>query len=346
MEITYSFVIPVFNRPVEIKELLESMQQLKFDKPFEVVIVEDGSTNTSKDIIEGFSEVLNISYFQKPNSGPGDSRNYGMKRAKGNYFLILDSDVILPPYYLSQVDKELQKQFVHCFGGPDAAHGNFSPVQKAINYSMTSLLTTGGIRGGKKMVGKFQPRSFNMGLSKEAFEASGGFGRIHPGEDPDLALRLRKKNYETRLFPEAYVYHKRRIDWSKFYQQVYKFGLVRPILNKWHPDSAKPTFWFPSLFITGFLLSVILLLFGIIELFFIFCLYFAVIFVHSLIQNTSVEIAVYSVWATIVQFLGYGFGFCQSTYYIRILNEAPEKRFPKLFFQDAKKTEGLNENTV
>lgn len=346
MEITYSFIIPVFNRPIEIKELLESMRQLKFDRPFEVVIVEDGSTVPAKDIVDGFAEDLTISYFMKPNSGPGDSRNYGMKRAKGNYFLILDSDVILPPYYLSEVDKSLKQHFVHCFGGPDAAHGDFSPIQKAINYSMTSFLTTGGLRGGKRSIGKFQPRSFNMGLSKEAFEASEGFGRIHPGEDPDLALRLLENGYETCLFPEAYVYHKRRIDWTKFYQQVYKFGLVRPVLNKWHPDSKKLTFWFPSVFMAGLVLSLLLALFGFPQLLFFYGIYFVIIFFHSLLQNLSLEIAAYSVWATLVQFLGYGFGFCRSSYYLRILNEAPEKRFPKLFFKDAKKTEGLNQNPV
>ena len=346
MEITYSFIIPVFNRPTEIKELLESMRELKFRQAFEVVIVEDGSSIPSNEVVERFSDDLNISYYRKSNSGPGDSRNYGMQRAKGNYFLILDSDVILPPYYLSEVDQALKEHFTHCFGGPDAAHGDFSPVQKAINYSMTSFLTTGGIRGGKMMIGEFQPRSFNMGLSREAFEASGGFGRIHPGEDPDLALRLQKCGYETNLFPEAYVYHKRRIDWSKFYQQVYKFGLVRPILNQWHPSSKKPTFWFPSLFITGMILSLILALFGLPEFLYLYGVYFLVIFGHSMIQNTSIMIAAYSVWATLVQFLGYGFGFCKSTYYLRIRNEAPEKRFPKLFFQDAKKTEDLNQNPV
>src|SRR5690606_21904065 len=160
------------------------------------------------------------------NTGPGDSRNFGMKNARGNYFLILDSDVILPSQYLKEVDKALRKEFVHCFGGPDAAHSNFTPIQKAINYSMTSMLTTGGIRGRKQMIGKFQPRSFNMGISKEAFEASGGFGKIHPGEDPDLALRLQKSGFDTMLFPKAFVYHKRRIDWDNFYDQVYKFGLV------------------------------------------------------------------------------------------------------------------------
>jgi glycosyltransferase involved in cell wall biosynthesis len=335
MEISYSFVIPVYNRPQEIRELLESMRKLQFDNTFEIVIVEDGSTDDSREVVSGFSGELNISYYQKPNSGPGDSRNYGMSRAKGNYFLILDSDVILPSQYLTEVDKELQQEFVHCFGGPDAAHQEFSPVQKAINYAMTSFFTTGGIRGGKKQVGKFQPRSFNMGLSKKAFEATGGFGRIHPGEDPDLALRLQKSGFSTRLFQEAFVYHKRRIDWQKFYQQVHKFGLVRPILNKWHPASAKLTFWFPTLFMAGLLLAVGLAFFDSFYLLLAYAAYLILLFLHSLAINLSLTIALYSVWASLVQFSGYGLGFCLSTYYIRILNQDPEKRFPKLFFQHA-----------
>lgn len=338
MEVSYSFIIPVFNRPDEIKELLRSMQEFKFDHPFEVVIVEDGSSVDSAGVVADFSDSLNIKYFKKPNTGPGDSRNVGMQKASGNYFLILDSDVILPPYYLSEVDKALSRRFVHCFGGPDAAHGSFSPVQKAINYSMTSFLTTGGIRGGKHQVGKFQPRSFNMGLSKEAFLVSGGFGRIHPGEDPDLALRLQKKGFETALFPNAYVYHKRRIDWEKFFRQVYKFGLVRPILNRWHPQSAKVTFWFPSVFLIFFFLSVLLTFLGVPAVFFFFCLYFLVIFMHSLVLSGNGVIAAYSVWAVLVQFFGYGLGFCRSTYYIRFLKENPEKRFPKLFYKHATKT--------
>ena len=335
MELSFSFIIPVYNRPGEIRELLESMQKLEYDQPFEVVIVEDGSSISSEDVVQEYFEKLNISYLKKPNSGPGDSRNYGMKRALGNYFLILDSDVILPPQYLAEVEKELKNQYVDCFGGPDAAHEGFSDLQKAINYAMTSFLTTGGIRGGKKMVGKFQPRSFNMGLSKKAFLASGGFCRIHPGEDPDLALRLQKSNFKTRLFPEAFVYHKRRIDWKKFHLQVKKFGMVRPILNQWHPQSAKLTYWFPTLFSFGLIAALILAFCGNLWLLSFYGLYFLIIFLHSLYLNRDLKIAVLSVGAVLVQFLGYGFGFCKATCYLRILNSDPEKQFPQLFFKNA-----------
>lgn len=334
MKTSFSFIIPVYNRPQEIGELLKSMQQLVYEQDFEIVIVEDGSELTSEAVVETFSGELDISYYRKENSGPGDSRNFGMKKARGNYFLILDSDVLLPPEYLAKVEEHLKKDFVHCFGGPDAAHEGFSQVQKAINYSMTSFLTTGGIRGGRKMIDKFQPRSFNMGLSKEAFEATDGFGKIHPGEDPDLALRLQKSGFRTAFFSEAFVYHKRRINWKKFYQQVYKFGLVRPILNQWHPESAKITFWFPTLFSAGFILALLLIIFEVYILFYVFIFYLLLLFIHSLIKNRSLQVAFLSLRAALVQFFGYGFGFCRSTYYIRMMNKNPKKKFPQLFFQD------------
>lgn len=337
MELSFSFIIPVYNRPDEIRELLESMLRLQFFEDFEIVIVEDGSSLSCKNVVEDFENSLNISYFSKNNSGPGDSRNFGMKRAKGNYFLILDSDVILPPDYLEKVKGSLERSICHCFGGPDAAHPDFSDLQKAISYSMTSFFTTGGIRGGKKGVGKFQPRSFNMGLSKEAFEASGGFGRIHPGEDPDLALRLQKMDFETVLFPEVRVFHKRRLSWEKFYRQVYKFGLVRPILNRWHKGSGKITFWFPSVFILGFLVSIFLFFLEIKIFLLIYCIYFLLIILDASFRNRSISIGFMALWASLVQFSGYGFGFCRSTFYLGFLKKDPEKVFPQLFFSDDKK---------
>lgn len=338
MELSYSFIIPVYNRPQEVRELLQSMLLLEYTNPFEVVIVEDGSTIPSEEVVKDFSGELDISYYTKPNSGPGDSRNFGMRKSRGNYFLILDSDVILPPQFLTEVDRELRNGFVHCFGGPDAAHKGFTDLQKAINYTMTSFLTTGGIRGGKKRVGKFEPRSFNMGLSKEAFLASGGFGSIHPGEDPDLALRLQKEHFSSRLFPEAFVYHKRRIDWQKFFLQVKKFGLVRPILNEWHPESAKITFWFPTIFSLGFIAAVIFAAFGWPWLLFMYLVYFVLLFLHSLYLNRSLKIAFLSILAAMIQFFGYGFGFCKATCYLRFMNAPAEVLFPQLFFKNAQKT--------
>jgi len=332
MDLHFSFIVPVFNRPVEIEELLQSMSVLEYDKNYEIVIIEDGSTDTSAHIVEKFKETLSISYYKKPNTGPGDSRNYGMRKAKGNYFIILDSDVLLPSNYLKRVDSFLSKNFVHCYGGPDDAHKSFSNLQKAISYSMTSYLTTGGIRGRKNTVGKFQPRSFNMGLSKEAFEASKGFGDIHPGEDPDLTIRLWNLGYDTMLIADAKVFHKRRISWKKFYIQVNKFGLVRPILNQWHPSTAKITYWFPALFLLGMLIALVALFFG----FWYFIVgagfYFLLIFIGATITYKNILIGLQSILAVFIQFYGYGKGFLKSYYYIHILKKVPQKQFPKLFF--------------
>lgn len=327
----FSFIIPVYNRPEEVRELLSSFEGQDFKGDYEIIIVEDGSGLTAKKVVESFKN-LPLRYFFKTNSGPGPSRNYGMQRAKGDYFIILDSDCILPSTYLNIVHHELEKESVDFFGGPDAAHQDFTSLQKAINYSMTSLLTTGGIRGKKKTAGKFQPRSFNMGISKKAFVASGGFGKIHPGEDPDLTLRLWKLGFNSRFIADAYVYHKRRISWESFYRQVRKFGLVRPILNVWHPDSARLTYWFPTLFTFGAAISILLLLFGILPPFLLLMVYLLILMVDASVKNKSILIGFMAVFATLVQFVGYGLGFAESTLAVSWFKKLPQERFPHLFF--------------
>lgn len=328
-----SFIIPVYNRPDEIEELLDSLSKMKGDKTFEVVIVEDGSNISSEAIVQQFLNTLNISYYFKTNSGPGDSRNYGMRKAKGNYFIILDSDCIMPPSYLESALKSLNESYIDCFGGPDAAHQSFSNIQKAINFSMTSILTTGGIRGNKKSVDTFQPRSFNMGISKEAFEATKGFGKIHPGEDPDLSIRLWNKGFKTKLIPEAFVYHKRRISWSKFYKQVNKFGLARPILNKWHPHTKKITYWFPTLFILGLVCSLLLASYSVIYPLYIYLGYFLCCFLVSFIESKNLKVALFSVWAILIQFFGYGYGFLKATLKLAFSNKKAEELLPQMFFK-------------
>ncbi len=327
----YSVVVPVFNRPNEILELLESLSVQTFSD-FEVVIVEDGSTQTSEEVVKQFSTQLNIRYYYKDNSGPGDSRNYGMQMAGGNYFLILDSDCILPPEYMAEVDRSLREDYADCFGGTDTALDSFTDIQKAINFAMTSVLTTGGVRGASEKLGKFQPRSFNMGISEKAFRASGGFGRIHPGEDPDLTIRLWKLGFETRLFKSVSVYHKRRIDWGKFYTQVNKFGKVRPILNRWHPEYAKLTYFFPAAFLVGGVIACAALLLGSPYPILLYVLYFAACFLVSAVQNKSVKIGVLSLRAVITQFVGYGSGFLKSFWSVQVWGKKPESVFPGLFF--------------
>ena len=345
----FSIIIPVYNRPDEIKELLDSMLLSTYNEPYEIVIVEDGSSISCKEVVDQYASKLNISYYFKSNSGPGDSRNYGMRKANGDYFIIFDSDCIIPNQYLSEVSKELKRKYVDCFGGPDQALKSFSNIQKAINFTMTSFLTTGGIRGGSEKIDKFQPRSFNMGISKKAFEASNGFGNIHPGEDPDLSIRLWKMGFDTRLFTNCYVYHKRRIDWDKFTVQVSKFGKARPILNHWYPEYQKITYWFPTLFMLGLMasfLSLILLFdwnYNDWPLKFYFG-YFILIFLVSSIQNLNPIIGLFSVVAVWKQFKGYGFGFLESFFKINILRRKPEVAFPYLFFK--KPTTLIDEETV
>ena len=332
----FSIIIPVYNRPEEIEELLDSLIIQDYNKPFEIVIIEDGSAISCENIISNYSDKLSIAYFFKENSGPGDSRNFGMKRAKGDYFIIFDSDCIIPTNYLSEVELALNSDYIDCFGGPDKALDSFSDIQKAINFSMTSFLTTGGIRGGSEKIDKFQPRSFNMGISKKAFEASGGFGNIHPGEDPDLSIRLWKLGFNTKLLTQAFVYHKRRINWSKFYNQVFKFGKARPILNSWYPEFGKPTFFLPTLFIIGLDLAIIVMFFGLFYPILFYGFYFLLLFFVSSICNKSVKIGSLSLVAALIQFYGYGFGFLISFILITILKRNPKTEFPELFFKSNK----------
>jgi glycosyltransferase involved in cell wall biosynthesis len=328
----FSLIIPVYNRPDEVDELLESLSLQDYTDNFEVIIVEDGSSMRCDDVVRKYAGKLHLSYSFKENSGPGDSRNYGMKKAKGDYFIIFDSDCIIPKSYLTEVAKALKENYVDCFGGPDAALDSFSDIQKAINFAMTSFLTTGGIRGGSEKIDKFQPRSFNMGLSRKAFEASNGYGNIHPGEDPDLAIRLWNLGFETKLFPKAYVYHKRRIDWEKFTVQVNKFGKARPILNSWHPKYNKLTFFFPSVFIIGLLFAVILLIFTYDILLQLYFVYFLMIFLVSTYKSKSFKVGLLSVKAVWKQFYGYGTGFIESFIKVIILNQNPQDAIPELFF--------------
>ena len=329
----FSFIIPVYNRPEEIRELLESFCELDSPKTFEIVIVEDGSSLDSRLIVENYQSQLNISYFFKDNSGPGDSRNYGMKKAKGHYYIILDSDCILPKQYLSEVISFLNESYVDCFGGPDTARYNFSEFQKAINFAMTSAITTGGIRGGNKEIQGYEPRSFNMGISKEAFNASGGFGDIHPGEDPDLSIRLKAIGYKLRLIPKAFVYHKRRLNLESFFIQVYKFGQVRPILNKWHPQSKKLAYWFPLVFIIGLILSLSLLIINFKWGIYFYSLYFIAAFLMALNSTVDLIASILCVPVIIIQFLGYGIGFLKSSIKLKLSNKPEYLLFPKLFFK-------------
>lgn len=320
----YSIIVPVFNRPDEVEELLESLLSQE-EKDFEVVIVEDGSQIPCKEVCDKYAGKLDLHYYSKENSGPGQSRNYGAERAKGEYLLILDSDVVLPKGYIRAVSEELKREPADAFGGPDCAHESFTDTQKAISYSMTSFFTTGGIRGGKKKLDKFYPRSFNMGIRRDVYQELGGFSKMRFGEDIDFSIRIFKAGKRCRLFPEAWVWHKRRTDFCKFWKQVYNSGIARINLYKKYPESLNLVHLLPMVFTVGTALLVLMILFGLfLQLFPIInvfgsvfimmglmplVLYSVIICVDSTIQNNSLKIGILSIEAAFIQLTGYGCGF-------------------------------------
>lgn len=306
----YSVVIPVYNRPDEVRELLDSLTQQTF-KNFEVLIVEDGSTNTCQSVVDSLRDTLNIQYFFKENSGQGFTRNFGFERAKGDYFVVFDSDCLIPPGYFETVDKYLNANRVDAFGGPDAAHESFTTLQKAISYSMTSPFTTGGIRGNKKHVGTFHPRSFNMGISREVFETTKGYNLTRMGEDIEFSIRIINEGFSTALIEDAFVYHKRRTSISQFYKQLHFFGKARINVNRYFPGELKAVHLLPALFTIGFLvwLSTIAWssdLFGLGGA--LLAVFFLLILIHSLLKTRSLKVGIVSLLTSFTQLFAYGVG--------------------------------------
>ena len=343
----FSFIIPVYNRPEEMERLLHTLLE-QTDKNFEVIVVEDGSILDSKAVCRSFEQHLTIRYFFKENSGPGASRNYGMSKANGSYFLILDSDCLLPSNYLEEVRNRLQQHYTDIFGGPDKSHPRFSVFQKAVNEVLTSPLSTGGVRGGTTALSRFQPRSFNMGISRRAFKQLGGFGNIHPGEDPDFVFRAWNANLESQLISAASVYHERRINMRLFAKQIYKFGSVRPILNKKHPKYTSNMFLLPTLFTTGLLCILVLLSFELSSLGFsdttsillklgglVYLVYTITFFIHSLLRSRSLRISLLATCLLYIQFVAYALGYIRTTYkLIGVKLEQIEERLPEFFFKN------------
>ncbi len=311
MEPKYSVIVPVYNRRDEVRDLVDSLLK-QTNKDFELLIVEDGSNEPCRDIVEeAIAKGLNARYFWKENEGRSIARNYGLERASGSYFVFFDSDCVIPPRYFEIVDEALGRKYLDCYGGPDAAHDSFSDVQKAINYSMTSFLTTGGIRGGKVSMEKFTPRTFNMGYSRKVYETVGGFREMF-SEDIDMSTRIRLAGFSIGLIREAYVWHKRRIDFRRFFRQVYVFGMSRITLKLLYPGSMKLVHLLPAAFVVG---SVLLILFGIfVSPWFLLPLavYFLAVFVGALISTHSLRIAFYAVPAAVIQLGGYGLGFLKA----------------------------------
>ena len=343
----YSIIVPVYNRPDEVDELLESLSN-QTQQDFEAIIVEDGSVKPCKDVCDKYADILALHYYAKENSGPGQSRNYGAERAKGDYLIILDSDVVLPPDYLTAIDQVLAQNHVEAFGGPDAAHPSFTPVQKAISYSMTSFFTTGGIRGGKAKLDKFYPRSFNMGIRRDIYQQLGGFSKMRFGEDIDFSYRIVEAGYMPRLFPEAWVWHKRRTDFRKFFRQVYNSGIARINLEKRHPGTLKLVHLLPTVFTVGVIGLILISAVGRAlmhyvdrDQFYWMCfapwipiiLYSLLICIDSTIKNRSLRVGILSVPAAFVQLMGYGLGFIESWWKRCILKQDEFTAFEKNFYK-------------
>ncbi|MBP5338482.1 MAG: glycosyltransferase [Prevotella sp.] len=355
----YSFIIPVFNRPDEVRELLESMTRQTL-KGFEVIIVEDGSKTPCKDVCDKFAGVLDLHYFFKENSGPGQSRNYGAERAQGEWLIVLDSDVVLPEGYLAAINDKLETRNekygyidgdgpayktnhishsssfishleIDAWGGPDASHPSFTPVQKAISYSMTSFFTTGGIRGGKAKLDKFYPRSYNMGIRREVYQQLGGFSKMRFGEDIDFSYRIVEAGYKTALLPDAWVWHKRRTDFRKFFRQVYNSGIARINLAKRHPGTLKLVHLLPTVFTVGVICMLLVSCFWAFALIPVL-LYCAIIFTDSSLRNRSLWVGLLSIPAAFTQLMGYGLGFIESWWKRCVLGKDEFTAFEKNFY--------------
>lgn len=327
----YSIIVPVYNRPDEVDELLQSLTIQTF-KDFEVLIIEDGSKNRCKEVCDKYADRLALRYFYKDNSGPGQTRNYGAERAQGEWLIILDSDVVLPERYMEAVEKGVEGTDVAAFGGPDASHPSFTPVQKAISYSMTSFFTTGGIRGGKKKLDKFYPRSFNMGIRRDVYMQLGGFSKMRFGEDIDFSYRIVEAGFQPQLFPEAWVWHKRRTDLRKFFRQVYNSGIARINLEKRHPGTMKLVHLLPTVFTIGVFMCVLVAIFWIWALLPL-AFYSLVICADSTKQNKSVHVGLLSVPAAFVQLMGYGLGFIESWWKRCVLGRDEFQAFEKNFYK-------------
>ena len=311
--------------------MLESLC-LQTNSDFEVLIVEDGSDVKSDAIVASFANRLDVHYFFKPNSGPGQSRNYGAERANGNYLVFLDSDCIIPERYVQSVYDFLAQNYVDAFGGPDRADESFSSIQKAINYSMTALFTTGGIRGNKRSVEKFHPRSFNMGYSKKVFEQTKGFAEMRFGEDIDMSIRLMKAGFKTALIPEAYVYHKRRSTWKQFYKQVHNSGIARINLYKRHPESLKLLHFFPASFTMYSIGALAILPFSHWPIL-LLGLYLLLILIDASFQNRSLIVGAKAVLASFIQLFSYGLGFIKAFYRRLILGRGEFAAYQKNFYK-------------
>lgn len=330
--IKYSVIIPVFNRPEELRDLLESLYAQTV-KNFEVIVIEDGSQNKSDKVVAGFKDKLDIKYFYQSNTGPGPARNAGCSQASSDYFIFFDSDCLIPEHYFGKLDEYMSLVSFDAFGGPDKANFSFTRIQQAINYSMTSFFTTGGIRGSKKSLEKFHPRSFNMGFSRNVYEATGGFSNMRFGEDIDLSIRIKKEGFGTALLSDCFVYHKRRVGFLKFFKQVFNSGIARINLYKRHPSSLKAIHFLPALF-------TLYLIFGTAHalyhhqwwILYPMFLYLIILWIDATMKTSDLLTGLLSIFASVWQLIGYGLGFMKGFWRRIILGKGEFHAFDKNFY--------------
>ena len=321
----------MFNRPGETDELLRSLS-LQTERAFEVVIVEDGSSLSCRSVVEKYSDQLDISYYYKENSGPGPSRNFGCEKAGGDYMIFLDSDCVLPEGYVRVVREALEQHYTDAFGGPDRAHQDFTRFQKAINFSMTSFLTTGGIRGGNERMEKFHPRSFNMGFSREVFDTTCGFSGMRFGEDIDLSIRILEHGFKSQLIKNAFVYHKRRSSLKQFFKQVYNSGIARINIYKRHPGTLKLVHAAPAVFTLGII--ALLVLSSLLSVYFMapILLHLLLLFLIASIRNRSIVTGVLALVTSYTQLVGYGAGFMSAFWRRIVMGRDEYSAFSKNFY--------------
>lgn len=328
----YSIIIPLYNRPAEIDELLESLTKQTFQE-FEIIIVEDGSTVSSGEIVKSYQNKLSIKYFSKSNEGPGLTRNFGANKASGDFFIFFDSDCIIPPEYMKIVSAYLTENKKDAYGGPDMAHKNFTALQKAINYTMTSFLTTGGIRGKKSSLEKFHPRSFNLGISRIAFNKLGGFSGLRFGEDIDLSIRLHNADFSTCLIQEAGVFHKRRTNLKQFFRQVLNSGIARINLYKLHPASLKIVHMLPAAYTLGLLLLILASILFLPYFILPWLFYLVILLFHALFSTKNIFVAFLTLVVSQIQLIAYGIGFYYAVFQSMILNKSESKTFSKNLYK-------------
>lgn len=310
-EILFSIIVPVYNRPDEVADLLASLDA-QTDWGFEIILVEDGSTVPCRPQAEAYKSRMRLKYYYKENEGRSIARNYGIVRADGDFLVFVDSDCVLPPDYIASLRAALKAHpETDCFGGPDAAHDSFTDTQKAINYAMTSFLTTGGIRGGKVSMEKFTPRTFNTGFSRKVFERVGGFREMF-SEDIDMSTRIRRAGFNIALFPEVYVYHKRRGNLRKFWRQVHVFGMSRITLKLLYPGSLKAVHCLPAMFVLGSAAMIIGAVFWHWWCILPLVAYLLAVWICAIAATRSLRVGTLGLMASVVQLTGYGTGFLRA----------------------------------